>query len=334
VHPKTGHPKSPRRSALLLIGAGIVVVLLAVLSTFIGVSDVSPLSLLEGGPDGKAAQLLVISRLPRTLALVLTGIAMSIVGLIMQMLVRNKFVEPSTTGTAESAALGLLVVTILAPTLPLFGKMVVAAVFALAGTGLFLLILRRIPVRSIVLVPLVGIMLGGVIGAVTTFFAYRLDLLQTLGTWLTGDFSGILRGRYELLWLALAMTAIAWIAADRFTVVGLGQEFTTNLGLRYGRVLALGLTIVSVVTAIVVVTAGIIPFLGLIVPNIVSIAMGDNVRRSIPWVAVLGAGFVLACDILGRVLRFPYEIPLGIVVGVIGSALFLYLLLRRPARAH
>ena len=294
----------------------------------------SPLSVLAGGPDGKAAQLLVASRLPRTLALVLTGVAMSIVGLIMQMLVRNKFVEPSTTGTAESAALGLLVVTIFAPTLPLFGKMVVAAIFALAGTGLFLLILRRIPVRSIVLVPLVGIMLGGVIGAVTTFFAYRLDLLQTLGTWLTGDFSGILRGRYELLWLALAMTVIAWIAADRFTVVGLGQEFTTNLGLRYGRVLALGLTIVSVVTAIVVVTAGIIPFLGLIVPNIVSIAMGDNVRRSIPWVAVLGAAFVLACDILGRLLRFPYEIPLGIVVGVIGSVLFLYLLLRRPSRAH
>ncbi|MFP7761455.1 ABC transporter permease [Marisediminicola sp. LYQ85] len=308
--------------------------LLGVVSTFIGVSDVTPASLLAQGDDGVAARLLAVSRVPRTVALILTGVAMAIVGLIMQMLVRNKFVEPSTTGTAESAALGLLVVTVFAPTWSLFGKMAVAAVFSLAGTALFLLILRRIPVRSIVLVPLVGIMLGGVIGAVTTFFAYRLDLLQTLGTWMTGDFSGILRGRYEMLWLAFAMTVLAWIAADRFSVAGLGQEFSTGLGLRYGRVLALGLLIIATVTAIVVVTAGVIPFLGLIVPNVVSMMMGDNVRRSIPWVAALGAAFLLACDIIGRVIRFPYEIPLGVVVGVVGAALFLYLLLRRPARAH
>ncbi|MFP7834859.1 ABC transporter permease [Marisediminicola sp. LYQ134] len=308
--------------------------LLGVVSTFIGVSDVTPASLLAQGDDGVAARLLAVSRVPRTVALILTGVAMAIVGLIMQMLVRNKFVEPSTTGTAESAALGLLVVTVFAPTWSLFGKMAVAAVFSLAGTALFLLILRRIPVRSIVLVPLVGIMLGGVIGAVTTFFAYRLDLLQTLGTWMTGDFSGILRGRYEMLWLAFAMTVLAWIAADRFSVAGLGQEFSTGLGLRYGRVLALGLLIIATVTAIVVVTAGVIPFLGLIVPNVVSMMMGDNVRRSIPWVAALGAAFLMACDIIGRVIRFPYEIPLGVVVGVVGAALFLYLLLRRPARAH
>lgn len=325
--------RMPAGPVALLVAVAAVVVL-ALVSLSIGVSDVSLATLLNEGGEGKAARLLVVSRIPRTLALILTGVSMSIAGLIMQMLVRNKFVEPGTTGTAEAAALGLLAVSIFAPTMSLFGKMSVAAVCALGGTAVFLLILRRIPVRSIVLVPLVGIMLGGVIGAVTTFFAYRFDLLQTLATWMTGDFSGVLRGRYELLWLALAMTVIAWVAADRFTVVGMGQEFTTNLGLRYGQVLVLGLVIVAIITAIVVVTAGIIPFLGLIVPNVVSIMMGDNVRRAIPWVAVLGAGFVVACDILGRVIRFPYEIPLGVVVGVIGAALFLYLLMRRTSNAH
>ena len=117
-------------------------------------------------------------------------------------------------------------------------------------------ILRSIPLRSALVVPLVGLMLGSVIEAMSTFIAYRYDLLQTLGVWMTGDFSGVLRGRYELLWLVAGLTAIAYLAADRFTVAGLGEEFTTNLGLNYRRVMTLGLSIVAVVSAVVVVTVG------------------------------------------------------------------------------
>ncbi len=150
---------------------------------------------------------------------------------------------------------------------------------------------------------------------------------------MTGDFSVVLRGRYELLWIAGALSVAAYIAADRFTVAGLGQEFTTNLGLNYRRVMTLGLAIVSLVTASVVVTVGSVPFLGLIVPNVVAMTIGDNMRRSLPWVALLGAGLVLVCDIFGRLIIRPYEMPIGAVMGVIGSLFFLYLLLRRNSRA-
>lgn len=309
--------------------AAILVAVLAVVSVFVGVGDVSPGALLGRNPDDRALQLLLVSRIPRTLAIVLAGMSMSVAGMIMQMLTRNRFVEPSTAGTAESASLGILTVTLLAPDIPVFAKMLVASGFALAGTALFLRILRAVPLRSVLIVPLIGIMLGGVISAITTFIAYRFDLLQSLNAWMTGDFSGVLRGRYELLWLSFALTAIAYMAAHRFTVAGLGEDFTTNLGLNYKAVMRLGLVIVSMVTAVVVVTVGMIPFLGLIVPNIVSVAMGDNMRRSLPWVALLGAGLVLACDITGRLIRYPYEIPIGTTMGVVGSALFLYLLLRK-----
>lgn len=309
--------------------AAILVAVLAVVSVFVGVGDVSPGALLGRNPDDRALQLLLVSRIPRTLAIVLAGMSMSVAGMIMQMLTRNRFVEPSTAGTAESASLGILTVTLLAPDIPVFAKMLVASGFALAGTALFLRILRAVPLRSVLIVPLIGIMLGGVISAITTFIAYRFDLLQSLNAWMTGDFSGVLRGRYELLWLSFALTAIAYMAAHRFTVAGLGEDFTTNLGLNYKAVMRLGLVIVSMVTAAVVVTVGMIPFLGLIVPNIVSVAMGDNMRRSLPWVALLGAGLVLACDITGRLIRYPYEIPIGTTMGVVGSALFLYLLLRK-----
>jgi iron complex transport system permease protein len=306
-----------RRAGLALLVA--LVLVLAVVSVFVGVMDTS-------------GEVLLVSRLPRTLAILLAGASTAVVGLVMQMLARNKFAEPSTTGTTEFAVLGMLVVTLVAGDLPVYARLAAATGFALGGTALFLAVLRRVPLRSPLVVPLVGIVLGGVVSAVATFLAYRADLLQALAAWSTGDFSGILRGRYELLWVSGVLAVVAYVAADRFTVVGLGQAFTTNLGLSYRRTVSLGLVVVSVVSAVVVVTVGIIPFLGLVVPNVVSILLGDDVRRGLPWVAALGAGLVLACDILGRVVRFPYEIPIGVVVGVVGSVVFLWLLLRRGAR--
>ena len=321
---------APALGRVALYGAAAGVLLLAGVSLFVGVADVSPARVLAGDPD--AWDMLLLSRLPRTVSILLAGSAMAMCGLVMQMLVRNRFVEPSTIGTTESAGLGLLVVTILAPGMPLVVKMLVAAAFALAGTFVFVRILRSLPLRSVVLVPLVGLMLSGIIGAASTYLAYDADLLQTLSAWVTGDFSGVIAGRYELLWIVGVLTVAVYVVGNRFTVAGLGEEFTTNLGLDYRRTLAVGLVIVSLVTAVVVVVVGGLPFLGLVVPNLVSLLMGDHLRRSLPWVAVLGSGFVLTCDLVGRVVRFPYEIPIGVVVGVVGAALFLFLLLRKPAR--
>lgn len=308
-----------------------IVVGLAGWSIFVGVSDISPSDLLGVGWSDERIQILLESRVPRTLALVLAGSAMAVSGTILQMLLRNRFAEPSTVGTAEAAKLGFLVMLILFPDAPIPMRLASATAFALLVTALFLRILRRLSLQSPLVVPLVGILLGGVINAAATFLAYRFDLMQSLATWSHGDFSMILRGRYELLWLALALTVLAYVFADRFTVAGLGEDFTMSLGLDYRSVLALGLIIVSIVTAVVIVTVGMIPFLGLVVPNLVSLALGDNVRRALPWVALLGAGLVLACDIIGRIVNAPYEVPVGTMLGIIASALFLYLLLRRNA---
>jgi iron complex transport system permease protein len=309
-----------RVTPLTAIAGGVLgVLVLAAISMMVGVADVS-------------AEVLWVSRFPRTVSLVLAGTAMAVCGLLMQLLVRNRYVEPSMVGTTEAAGLGLITVTLLWPGSPLMVKMCVASLFALAGTWLFLRVVRLLPVSSTVLVPVVGLMLGGVIAAVTTFFAFQNDLLQTLNSWMTGDFSGVLRGRYELLWLVAALVAVAFLAADRFTVAGMGESFSTNVGLNHRWVVSVGLTIVAVIGAVVVVTVGVIPFLGLVVPNIVSTVLGDNARRSLPWVALLGAGLVLACDIVGRLVRYPYEIPVGTVMSVLGAGFFLYLLLRRSPR--
>lgn len=323
--------QSFRRYALLAC-AVVALLVLSAISLRLGAGDFSYQQLLWGPDRAAAWQLLEVSRLPRTIALVLSGMGLAVAGMIMQMLVRNRFVEPSTAGTIESATLGILVMSLLAPDAPVLGKMGVATLFALLGTFGFLALIRRVPLRSPYVVPLVGLAFGGVIGAVTTFLALRFDLLQSLNAWTTGDFSGVLKGRYELLYSAAALVAIAWFAADRFTVAGLGEQFTTNLGLNYQRLTFIGLLIVATIAACVVVTVGNIPFLGLIVPNIVSMVMGDNMRRSLPWIALLGGLLVLACDIVGRLLYYPYEIPIGTVLGVVGAAIFLYLLIGKRTR--
>lgn len=319
--------RSQARHNAGLAAAAVAVLALASASMFVGVSDVSLPALLAGDPS--TAEVFWISRVPRTLAVVLAGMAVAVAGLVMQLMARNRFVEPSTVGTVESATLGILVVTVFAPSAPVLAKMVVSSVFAVLGTALFLAILRRLPARNTLLIPLVGIMLGGVIAAVTTFFAYRYDLLQTLGNWMIGDFSGVLRGRYELLWIVAVLMLVGLLAADRFTVAGMGQDFTTNLGLNYARTMRLGLVIVSLISAVVVTTVGAVPFLGLVVPNIVSLLFGDNLRRAVPWTALFGAAFVLVCDIIGRTIRYPYEVPVGMVMSVLGAVLFLVLILRK-----
>lgn len=283
--------------------------------------------------DPEMRDIFLLSRVPRTLALLLAGSAMSVAGLIMQMLTQNRFVEPSIAGTTQSASLGLLLVMIVNPAASVLAKMVVATLFALAGTALFMTLLQRMRLKSPLMVPLTGIMLGAVFSAVTTFLAMEFELLQSLGGWESGDFSAVLQGRYELLWIVGALTVLAMLIADRFTVAGMGKAFSVNVGLNYQQVMLIGMAIISVISGVVVVVIGVLPFLGLIVPNIISLAMGDNLRYTIPWVALFGGALVVLCDIIGRLVVYPFEIPVSVILGVIGAAVFLFLLLRKPRHA-
>jgi len=318
------------KSSYLIIGV-LLVIGLSVTSLFTGVSHISLSSLWS---DPNMRDIFLISRVPRTIALLLAGSAMSVAGLIMQLLTQNRFVEPTLAGTTQSASLGLLVVLVLAPSASIFVKMIVASLFAMAGTILFMLILRKIVLKSALIVPLVGIMLGSVISAITIFGAMYYDLLQSLGAWVNGgDFSGIIQGRYELLWLVGLLTLLACWVADSFTVAGMGREFAINVGLNYRKVMLIGLSVIAVVSGIIIVVVGALPFLGLIVPNLVSLIMGDNIRKTIPWVCLSGGGLVLLCDIIGRIIRYPFEIPASTILGVIGAVIFLFLLINQSRHA-
>ncbi|MDW4525172.1 ABC transporter permease [Rossellomorea marisflavi] len=305
----------------------ILLILLSALSLFVGVSSISPADLLSGRTD--EVEVFLVSRLPRLVAILLAGAGMSIAGLIMQSLSRNKFVSPTTAGTMDATRLGILVSMIIFVEASTMEKLLVAFAFAMAGTFLFMQILDRIKFKDAVFIPLVGLMLGNVLSSVTTFFAYKANLIQNMSSWLQGDFSLIMKGRYELLYISVPVIILAYLFANRFTVAGMGEEFSKNLGMSYRSIVNIGLILTSLVTVTVILTVGMIPFLGLIVPNIVSLFKGDHLQRTLPHTAIVGAIFLLVCDILGRIIIFPYEISISLMVGVIGSAIFLYMLLRR-----
>ncbi|WP_456270752.1 petrobactin ABC transporter permease YclN [Bacillus sp. JZ39] len=309
----------------------ILLIILAVTSVFIGVEDLSPLDLFD--LSKQEASTLFASRLPRLISIVIAGLSMSICGLIMQQISRNKFVSPTTAGTMDWARLGILISVLLFTSASPLIKMLVAFVFALAGNFLFMKILERIKFNDTIFIPLVGLMLGNIVSSIATFIAYKYDLIQNVSSWLQGDFSLVVKGRYELLYLSIPLVIIAYVYADKFTLAGMGESFSVNLGLKYKRVVNIGLIIVSLITSLVILTVGMLPFLGLIIPNIVSIYRGDNLKSSLPHTALLGAVFVLFCDILGRIIIFPYEISIGLMVGIIGSGIFLFMLLRRKAYA-
>ena len=312
-----------------MIKPGILLSLLIVLSffsLFIGVSDFTVFDLIAWNQEH--IPILVISRIPRLLTIIMAGMSMSISGLIMQQITRNKFVSPTTATTVDAAKLGVLVSLLIIPGASSLGKMVVVFTFALVGTFLFMGLLRKIKVRNAILIPLVGIMLGNIIDSLTTFLAYRFDLVQNVSSWLMGNFAMIVQGRYELLYFSVPLLIMAYVYAHQFTIAGMGEDFAKNLGLNYQRVVNLGVTIVALLSALVIITAGRIPFLGLVVPNIVALYYGDNLEKSIGATALLGAVFLLAADLVGRIVIAPYEIPIGLTVGTMGSVLFLYLVLR------
>lgn len=279
--------------------------------------------------SGDAWLTLTASRLPRLAALVLSGVGLAVCGVILQHIVRNKFVEPGTTGGLDAAKLGILVALTITPNAGTTARMLFALVFCFAASLGFIAIIRRIQFKNTVLVPVIGLMYGGVLSAMAEFYAYRNNIMQSLQGWLLGDFSRVIQGNYEIIYLIVPIVALTYFYAYRFTLLGMGEGMAKSLGLNYPATIALGLMLVAITVSVTVITVGSIPFVGLVIPNLVALYYGDNLSRTLPLVALGGASFLIACDIVGRLLIYPFEVPIGMTAGSVGGLLFLVLILRR-----
>ncbi|HIX54602.1 MAG TPA: iron chelate uptake ABC transporter family permease subunit [Candidatus Sphingobacterium stercoripullorum] len=306
---------------------GILLLVFGVISLFVGNHDIALTDIFKMSDD----QLLVftISRIPRTLTLILCGMGIAVAGFLMQQLTQNRFVSPTTAGTLDAAKLGILFGLIWVPQAGMLTRLALSVVFCFLASLIFLYFIRSIKSKDIILVPIIGIMFGSILNAFATFFAVKYGIVQNVQDWLIGDFSGILQGQYESIYLILPIVVLTYIFANRFTVISLGESFAKNLGLNYEVYLNIGILCVSLIVSATVVTVGAIPFLGLVIPNIIRIYKGDNMKAILPYTAMFGAVFLLFCDILGRIIIAPYEVPIGLMVGIFGGIIFFGLLWRQ-----
>nr|WP_308852273.1 iron chelate uptake ABC transporter family permease subunit [Pseudomonas entomophila] len=297
------------------------------MSLMVGVGRMTWLDLATLSED--AWLTLTASRLPRLAALVLSGAGLAVCGVVLQQIVRNRFVEPATSGGLDAAKLGILIAVSAFPGIGTVGKMLMALGVSFAASLIYVAMIRRIRFKSIVLVPVLGLMYGSVLSALAEFWAYRHQLLQSLQGWLMGDFSRIVQGNYEIIFVILPVVVLIYLFAQRFTVLGMGEGMASSLGLNYTATVTLGLLLVALTVSITVITVGAIPFVGLVIPNLIALRYGENLQRTLPLVAVCGASMLLFCDILGRLLIYPFEVPIGLVAGSVGGVVFLVLLLRK-----
>jgi ABC-type enterochelin transport system, permease component len=312
------------KKQILLLSLALVII--GYISIFIGVSNISFMDILT--LSDKQTQVLIISRLPRFLSIVCVGMGLSVAGLIMQYIMSNPFVSPSTGSTVAWARLGILFVLLFFGGANTILKMGIVSIFAFCGSLIFVKLTQKLKLKDAVLVPLIGIMLGNVVSSIVGFIAYRYNLIPNISSWLQGSFTMVIRGRYELLYIGIPLLIAAFLYADKFTISSMGKDVATNLGIDYKKIVTIGIIIASLITSVVITTVGSISFIGIIVPNIVRMYYGDNFKYNVWIIALTGALFLLVCDILARLLLYPFEIPVGIIAGILGGIIFLILLIR------
>ena len=304
---------------------------LALTSLLVGVADLSVSQLLSF--QSETNTILLDSRLPRLLSICLAGSGLSIAGLIMQQIVQNRFAAPSTTGTIDCAVMGYVLSLILFSNASNWVHLAFILFFAVFGTLLFTRFLQHLKFKNTMLVPLIGIMYGNIVSSAATFIAYRYDLIQTFNSWRVANFASVLQGNYELLYLAVPASIIAYYYASEFNAASIGESFARNIGLDFQKIVFIGVMLVAVLSSTVVMVVGVIPFLGLVVPNVIALFMGDNLKRNLPWTAYWGTVLVLVCDIAGRLIIHPYEVPISMIISILGGVIFITLIVRDKSHA-
>ncbi len=317
----------------MLIGAAAFAVIAAVLSICLGAVSLTPAQLwraLLSGPDNTAAaRILWYSRLPRTAASLLAGAGLAVSGTVIQKVLANHLASPGIIGV--NAGAGLAVAACCA-----FGTYaawaVAGAAFAGAMAATFLVVIvARKSSASRTTVVLGGVAVTACLNAVTeTIITMVPDAALANVDFRVGGFSSVNQTRLlPAAVLILAGIAVICTLTNELDVLSLGDDTAHSLGIRVSRMRNGMLTLAALLAGASVSFAGILGFVGLIVPHIARRIIGNDSGSLIPFCALLGGGFVTVCDLASRLIFAPYELPTGILMSFLGGPFFIWLLLKR-----
>lgn len=327
IHISKVYPNHAYRRVLALSLLVLCLLAISLVSLTVGVESITWSGLFNRSSQG--VELLFISRIPRTVTLIVTGAGLSISGVILQHLAHNKFISPTTSGTLDAAKLGILCGLLFFPEAALLTKLMCAVLFCFGLTAIFTFSISHLVKRNTILIPVFGVMYGYTLNALTNLLGVQFNIIQNIEGWMVGNFAKSIKGQYEIIYILIPLFVICYLYAYKFTIVGLGRDFTMNVGVNYRVIVNIGLMLTAVMVSTTVLAVGSIPFIDLVIPNIVSMIYGDHIRRNLPFTACYGAIILLICDVVGRLIIFPYEMPSSMIVGSLGALVFLIMLIKK-----
>lgn len=328
------------RFAFVLAGLLVVLAVSIVVAALIGAVSIAPLDVLGAiGGAGDPVTLAIVRdlRLPRIAAAALVGGALAVAGALLQGLLRNPLADPYVTGTSAGASLGAVIAIALgAATIPALLPLAafVGALLAVAATWRLASLGGRTTVLTVLLG---GVVLTSFAGAVLTFLLVANDrvvprLRAVLG-WILGGVSVLDLAQLIVAALIVAVGVVAAVAiAPRLDAFAFGEETAETLGVDVGRTAGAILSVTALLTAAAVALAGVIGFVGLVVPHALRPLVGASHRRLIPASLIGGAITLVLADAGARTLLAPTELPVGVITGAIGGPFFLLLLVRDRRR--
>lgn len=304
----------------------LLLLILAYVSLFVGVSNLDLSAFSQS--DSRDLEILLAVRLPRTVSIIIAGASLSLSGLLAQHITQNRFASPETMGTFAAGRLGLILSIFLFPGSAILSRSFFAFLFSLLGTFLFIKILDSIRLKNSMLVPVIGIIFGNIIQALGSYIAINQDIAQEVNAWFQGSFSSLHSQNFQLILVSLLALGFIILGSHYFAVLGLGRDIATDLGVSFEKIRLISIALIALASSAVLLTVGNIPFVGIVIPNLAAFLQGDHFQKNMGAVLLLGPIFLLFCDILARLIIAPYEIPVSIIVGVIGAGMFIFILLR------
>lgn len=283
------------------------------------------------GKDTSSKNYILITavRLPRVLGGLAAGVGLATAGVILQGVMNNALASPNTIGVNSGAGFAVMLAMAFWP-----GNMTATASMAFLGaliTTLLIFLLAYLADSSRTTIILAGVTVSSFLSAgINTIKLMDADITVNMTSFMIGSLSGITFKKLILPAYAVMIAVIlACMLARALNILGLGDDIARSLGLRVNLVRFVLLVIASVLAGVVVSYAGLLSFVGLIVPHICRHLFGNDNRLLLPCSALLGGSFVLICDMIGRTLFAPYELPVGIIMSFLGGPFFLYLLRRK-----
>jgi cobalamin transport system permease protein len=332
---------SARRLLATVVVASVGLGLALLLGMSLGAGRASLGTLLPGAtaPSPTERSILLDVRIPRVLLAAILGGALTVAGSVFQALLRNPLADPYVLGVSGGASIGG-VVALLA-----FGASGTLAALAVPGAAfggalLSLALIERVATvqgrMSVHTLLLTGAIFNAFSAALIYFLQSVASLQELHGIvfYLMGRIPSFAFGELALLGAAVVVTALALVVMARdYNALSLGEEGARQLGVDVERVKRRTFVLGSLLTALAVSVAGLIGFVGLVVPHVLRLILGPDHRLLLPTAFLGGAGFLVLADLAARVLVAPNELPVGVVTALVGGPFFLYLL-RRTTRAH